>query len=261
METRKIIYFDSETIGNMLQEKNRGIRDVRTETLVSAESEGGVAAEAKVSLGVPFLQRLGFMLSGKISVSYLAQWSKRTSITSTDISEFETLKKSLDHFPSVKVFDIENSSTFFRVAGTFLRMYNGDTEDIDMKSFKDIMDSFDGYDTYRMNPDQYVRFNTQAFVSNYRRNDLLSTEMELYCLLVGEFGRGQFDFLQQVGKMENLITATKTGGTLADIIAPAEVAAASGGKPETAGDSASETTVKLYDVVYAAICTGDKNAA
>jgi len=140
-------------------------------------------------------------------------------------------------------------------------MYNGDTEGIDMKAFKDIMDSFDGYDTYGMSPDQYVRFNTQAFVSNYKRNDLLSTEMELYCLLVGEFGKGQFDFLQQVGKMENLITTSKTGGTLADIITPAGAETVLDGKPEATEASAAETTVKLYDVVYAAICTGDKNAA
>ena len=78
--------------------------------------------------------------------------------------------------------DIENSSTFFRVAGGYLKIVKGGVEGVDTKEFKTVMDSYDGYDTYKISDKIYVRFNNTAFVSNYKRNDILTTMMTLYCI-------------------------------------------------------------------------------
>lgn len=93
-----------------------------------------------------------------------------------------------------------------RVAGGYLRMIKGGVDEVDVKEFNNVMDSYDGYDSYKISDKEYVRFNNSAFVSNYKRNDLLTTKLNLYCIPVGEFKYDEFDFLQQVNKMENLIT-------------------------------------------------------
>lgn len=47
------------------------------------------------------------------------------------------------------------------------------------------MDNYNGYDTYKINNSTYIRFNNSAFVSNYKRNDILTTTMTIYCIPVG----------------------------------------------------------------------------
>lgn len=62
------------------------------------------------------------------------------------------------------------------------------------------MDSYDGYDTYKVSDEKYVRFNNSAFVSNYKRNDLLTTTMTLYCIPVGKFDKSALILLKKLGK-------------------------------------------------------------
>lgn len=112
------------------------------------------------------------------------------------------------------------------------------------------MDNYDGYDTYRIDDKRYVRFNNTAFVSNYKRNDLLTTNMTLYCIPVGEFEKERFDFLKYINEMENLFsTKTQTGDTLAEIYPP-HIQYES---KATINEFKQEDTVKLFDVVYASI--------
>ena len=73
-------------------------------------------------------------------------------------------------------------------------MVKGGIDGVDAKEFKTVMDSYDGYDTYKVDAKCYVRFNNSAFVSNYKRNDLLTTTMTLYCIPVGTFDKERFDF-------------------------------------------------------------------
>ena len=174
-----------------------------------------------------------------------------TTISSTEISEFEKLKPLLTVISDVQLSDIENSSTSLRVAGGYLKIVKGGIDGVDTKEFKTVMDSYDGYDTYAVDGKRYVRFNNAAFVSNYKRNDLLTTTMTLYCIPVGEFERKRFDFIEEIGKMERLISSAKQPKTLADIYPPETQI--SGAAEATSGASISKDTVTLYDVLYACV--------
>ena len=117
-EIRKIIYFDKETIRNILQEQHHGDYSKTTESSSSIKSEGEIEASTKIKLDVPFILRLSFLLSGRIAASYVVKRDSSTTITSTELSEFERLKPQLEEIKSVQLHDIENSSTSLRVAGS-----------------------------------------------------------------------------------------------------------------------------------------------
>lgn len=255
----KIIYFDKETIRNILQERDRGelsrITDVSSTAKLGGEIEA--SASAKVKIEVPFLSRVAFLFSGKIESSYIVTRDKTTTISSTEISEFERLKPLLTTMNNVQLFDIENSSTSLRVAGGYLKIVKGGIDGIDAKEFKTVMDSYDGYDTYKVNESVYVRFNNMAFVSNYKRNDLLTTTMTLFCIPVGNFEKQRFDFIEEVSKMESLITSAQTSKSLADVYPP---------NMELTNEETNElverekiNTVTLYDVLYACITAEASN--
>ena len=155
----------------------------------------------------------------------------------------------------MQVSDIENSSTSLRVAGGYLRMMKGGVADVDVKEFKAVMDSYEGYDTYKLDERTYIRFNNSAFVSNYKRNDLLNTTLTIYCIFVGEFERERFDFIKQIEKMQTLFSATNSPKTLSDIF-PAEKEDIETEEKDTATKGKSKSDiVRLYDAVYACIGT------
>ena len=234
---RKIIYFDRETIKNMLQERNRGTK-IKT-TGVEGEANVAVTAKAEASssiyLGVPFFARVKFLITGTLQSQFLLKYDSSTTITSTEISDFESIQKDFVEFKDKQVFDIENSSTFFRVAGGYLKM----------------MDSFEGYDVYKIDKETYIRFNNAAFVSNYKRNDLLTTKITAYCVPVGKFVSDDFNFLIQINKMQHLVTNANSGQTLAEAFPegrPCDVR----GLPKS-DKIENGQPVTLYDVVYACI--------
>lgn len=248
----KIIYFDKETIRNILQEKYHGEMSKKTDIFTSTQSQGAISAEAsaKVKLEVPFLSRIAFVFNGKLEASFIAKRDNATTISSTEISEFEKLKPLLIPICDTQLYDIENSSTSLRVAGGYLKIVKGGVDGVDTKEFKAVMDSYDGYDTYKIDDNRYVRFNNAAFVSNYKRNDLLTTTMTLYCIPVGNFERERFDFLKEIQKMEKLISTTESRQTLADVFPP-EISITT----DTTVSSANEENdgITLYDVIYACI--------
>lgn len=249
----KIIYFDKETIRNILQERERGELSRKTDVSSTVQNQGSVSAEAsaKLKLDVPLFSRISFLFSGKIDASYMIKRDSMTTISSTEISEFEKLKPLLKRIDNVQLSDIENSSTSLRVAGGYLKIIKGGIDDLDTKEFKTVMDSYDGYDTYKVDDDTYVRFNNVAFVSNYKRNDLLTTTMTLYCVSVGEFKKERFDFLKEVSKMEKLISTAEQPQTLADIFPP--TVSLTENEYSIPNNSHTEQTVQLYDVLYACI--------
>lgn len=231
---------------------NEGEKVYKSESTSTSKFKGelNIGGELKTKFNVPFLSRLKFLFTGKIDVSYLRQKDSLTSITSTEISEFEKLKSRLTKMKSIQINDVQNSSTVLRMAGGYFRMIKGGIDDLDTREFKNVMDNYDGYDTYRIDDKRYVRFNNTAFVSNYKRNDLLTTNMTLYCIPVGEFEKERFDFLKYINEMENLFsTKTQTGDTLAEIY-PSHIQYES---KATINEFKQEDTVKLFDVVYACI--------
>lgn len=255
----KIIYFDKETIRNILQEQDHGELSKKTDISSSVQNEGSVSAEAsaKLKLDVPLISRISFLFSGKIDASYMVKRDSTTTISSTEISEFEKLKPLLVSISNVQLSDIENSSTSLRVAGGYLKIVKGGVDGLDTKEFKTVMDSYDGYDTYKVDDKRYVRFNNTAFVSNYKRNDLLSTTMNLFCIPVGSFDKERFDFLKEIGKMERLISTAEQPQTLSELYPP-KVSLAE--KDKSNSDQKSENDkIILYDVLYACVSVGDKN--
>lgn len=250
---RKIIYFDRETIKNMLQERNRGTK-IKT-TGVEGEANVAVTAKAEASssiyLGVPFFARVKFLITGTLQSQFLLKYDSSTTITSTEISDFESIQKDFVEFKDKQVFDIENSSTFFRVAGGYLKMMGNKVEGVDVREFKAVMDSFEGYDVYKIDKEKYIRFNNAAFVSNYKRNDLLTTKITAYCVPVGKFVSDDFNFLIQINKMQHLVTNANSGQTLAEAFPegrPCDVR----GLPKS-DKIENGQPVTLYDVVYACI--------
>lgn len=249
----KIIYFDKETIRNILQERDHGELSHKTDVSSSVQNQGSIETEvsAKLKLDVPLISRISFLFSGKIDASYIIKRDSTTTISSTEISEFEKLKPLLISIQEVQLSDIENSSTSLRVAGGYLKIVKGGVEGVDTKEFKTVMDSYDGYDTYRIDDKRYVRFNNSAFVSNYKRNDLLTTTMTLYCIPVGDFDSARFDFIQEISKMERLISTAEKPKMLADMFPPAVQLAKT--DEDATGEVPDEQKVTLYDVLYACV--------
>lgn len=255
-EIRKIIYFDKETIRNILQEQYHGDYTKTVEASLSVKSEGEIEASTKIKLDVPFFSRLAFLLNGKIAASYIVKRDSATTITSTELSEFEKLKSQLKELPNIQLHDIENSSTALRVAGGYLRIIKGGIEGVDTKEFKAVMDNYDGYDTYAVDNKRFVRFNNSAFVSNYKRNDLLTTTMTLFCIPVGRFHRERFDFITEILNMERLFSKTNGTQTLADLYPPKDYAGDNTSSKSRSDRVESELdidSVELFDVVYACI--------
>lgn len=253
----KIIYFDKETIRNILQEQDHGELSKKTDISSSVQNEGSVSAEAsaKLKLDVPLISRISFLFSGKIDASYMVKRDSTTTISSTEISEFEKLKPLLVPISTVQLTDIENSSTSLRVAGGYLKIVKGGVDGLDTKEFKTVMDSYDGYDTYKVDDKRYVRFNNTAFVSNYKRNDLLSTTMNLYCIPVGSFDKERFDFMKEIGKMERLISTAEQPQTLSELYPPT-IPSTKESKPDSTQESEADK-ITLYDVLYACVSVGD----
>lgn len=250
-EINKIIYFDKETIRNILQERDRGEISKTTGITSVSQSDADISMEAstKLKLDVPFISRVSFLFTGKLKASYILKRENTTTISSTEISEFEKLKSLLIKKENIQLSDIENSSTLFRVAGGYLKIIKGEVDGLDTQEFKAVMDSYDGYDTYKINDDEYVRFNNTAFVSNYKRNDLLTTTMVLYCIPVGEFNKERFDFMEEIGKMEKVLNSKEIPKSLSDLHPPI----IDYEENKSNEIQSKDEKVKLYDAVYACI--------
>lgn len=261
----KIIYFDRETISNILQESNKGMKISQRVNYSSLKGSGEIMVEGRIKLAVPFIERLGFLFSGKLSASYINQIDNTITISSTEISEFSTLKENLIKFNDIKVDDIENSPTFIRIASEYLKMMKGSIGEVDVKEFNVILNEFEGYDTYKITDSIYVRFNNKAFISNYKRNDLLTTKLSIYCIPVGKFNYNDFDFIQQIKKMEKLFVNIGSPSTLADLY-PSNINKKKSStmikdekKDNITENPINRHEVKLYDVLYASISLGDKD--
>lgn len=107
----KIVYFDKETIRNILQERDHGELSRITDVSSAIQSQISATAEASTSLKleVPLFSRIAFLFTGKIDASYVIKKDSSTTISSTEISEFEKLKPLLVTIPNVQLTDIENS--------------------------------------------------------------------------------------------------------------------------------------------------------
>lgn len=253
----KIIYFDKETIQNILQEQNNGDLHTKRETTNSSKEKARAEAEANVKLkiGVPLLGRIKFLFTGKLEASLIRNVNNVTTLSSTEISEFEKIKDDLTRFKNRQVWDVKNFSTSFKTAAVYLRMVNGNIEDlenVDVQKFESIFSTFDGYDLYKISDSEYVRFNNEAFVSNYKRNELLLTKLDLYCIPVGVFDKLDFDYSEQLMNMKQILVPIDGPKYLNDIY----------GKPSNSKslntESDKKDSIQLFDVLYASVNVKDK---
>ena len=249
----KIIYFDKETIKNILQEYNKGAKQsvVNLSDSASVAIRSNIEAEADIKLPLPFLSRLRFLFSSKISAEYISRIDETVTVTSTEISDFEKIKKGFAEFSNVTISDIENSATFFRVAGNYIRILKGGVKDVDTKEFKSVMESYEGYDHYKINDSTYIRFNTSAFLSNYKRNDLLNSRQRIFCIFIGKFSKSNFNFIEQLNKMQKMSTSA-TPQTLGELYPSLSSNGESTGEGASNAYAGAEE-IALYDVVYASI--------
>lgn len=256
----KIVYFDKETIRNILQQYYKGTKQSITNERNSGsiKLESNIESEASIKVKIPFLSRLKFLFSSKFATEYISQFDKTITITSTEISDFEKVKDGFTKFIDIIVSDIENSATFFRVAGNYTRILKSGIKDVDTKEFKNVMEGYEGYDHYKINDETYIRFNSAAFLSNYKRNDLLNSKLTAYCIFIGNFPKSSFDFIDQLNKMQNLTTVTPNE-TIGDIFPNILNTDASEGTTISKGTKKTlETHIKLFDVVYASISQKDE---
>ena len=248
----KIIYFDKETISNILQEYYKGTKHAITNSSNTStiRGDGNIDAAIDIKFKIPLIARIKFLFSSKISANYVSTIDKTVTVTSTELSDFEKIKDSFEKFSCITLSDIENSLTFFRVAGNYMRILKGGVKDVDTKEFKNVMDGYEGYEHYKIDELIYVRFNSAAFLSNYKRNDLLNSHLQLYCISVGAFPKNDFNFFEQLNKMQKL-SESAGAHTLADIYPYFEKKQAL--KKPNDSREADNSTVQLYDVVYASI--------
>lgn len=113
------------------------------------------------------------------------------------------------------------------------------------------MEGYEGYDHYKIDDSTYIRFNTSAFLSNYKRNDLLNSRLRIYCIFIGEFPKSNFNFIEQLNKMQKLSTGA-VPQTLDELYPPLN-ADGEAGDNGTSDDHLKADKVALYDVVYASI--------
>lgn len=249
---KKIVYLDRETINNALQRENRGAVQKINSQSTNTFLDGDINAESRfsTSLGIPFIGRLKFLFSGKIELQYLREWDSRTTVTSTDISMFRTIESSLTQFGKVQLHDVKNSLTSFRVAATFLKLVKSNNQDFNIRETADLLTSMEGYDLYDIGNNRYVRFNQKAYLSNYKRNDISMSVLDLYCIRVGDYPPDSFDYLKQLNSMQSLFDVpTMQGKTLEDICFSSN-SSETERRPNT-GSRQNNQLIKLYDVLCA----------
>ena len=66
----KIVYFDKETINNILQEMNKGNKLIEIGNTTSLKGSGRIEVNAQIKLSVPLIKRIAFLFSGKISAIF-----------------------------------------------------------------------------------------------------------------------------------------------------------------------------------------------
>lgn len=247
LDFRKIVYFDGETIDNSLQSSNGGsyANVVETTGLTRLGVDAGLSTS--VALKVPLQARLAFALTGRLEAKYKHEWTNKTTITSTDISRFEENKSRFCVFKNVKLSDIVNSLTLLRLLAAIGKIAGTISDEVDLRELSNLLNDLEGYDVFDIGIDRYVRFNQNAYLSNYRRNDLSLSKLTIYCIEVGEFDQIEFDYMNKLNNIQTIVNINNQNTTLAEFLEPAD----SKSENDACVDNDADTTITLYDAVCA----------
>jgi len=254
---RKIVYFDKETVGNMLQQLHGGTVANVSSRLTGSETKAEVdtEADAQVDLHMPLVARFKFAITGKLSATYVKKSSSLTTVTATDVGQFDEIKGGLEHFENESLKEIPNSLTSFRMAAGYLNAIREGVDGLKTKELVDVLDSSEGYGLYDIGEGKYVRFNSKAFVSNYKYNDILLSKLDLYCIPIGLFDPSEFDYMRRMEDIGYLFQGANSvqKRPLDELFSNAISENGTGsGDVETLNTS----QTKLYDVVCAYISGG-----
>ena len=75
-------------------------------------------------------------------------------------------------------------------------------------------------------------------------------------MLIGEFEKKKFDFVDQIAEMENLLGGLNSEKTLADMYPPTQIISEKNISNNMVKRNESDKMVMLYDVVYACVPFG-----
>ncbi len=252
---KKVVYFDKETIGNILQQQNGGqlLSTGVSGSTLKASANLGTEAQGSVNLPVPLIARIKFAFTGKLDISYIRERQSKTTITSTDLSEFKKIKNNLTPFSNQRIHGVKNSLTSMRMAAGYITVTSEEVQGIKPQEMRAFLDSLEGYSTYEIDSGQYIRFNNQSFVSNYKQNDILLSHLDLFCVEVGKFQLDDFDYLKQVQNLPSLFNQVSDENKTLSEIYPIQKAA----QKEPVGSELPVTpsgeTITLYDAIFAQV--------
>lgn len=195
----KIIYFDKETLRNSLEEYNGGFVYNRLTKETGRDSAALGKVESTIGLSIPFFEKLKFLFNVNIYHNYLKRKDSKVILTSTEISEFKKIEKFFLCFKNKRVSDIKNSATHFEAVISYVNLLkNGSEENKCLEAFKGFREHAEGYDLYKIDDENYVRFNKNAFISNTHRTELLLTQVDMYCIYAGLFEKKEFNFVNKI---------------------------------------------------------------
>ena len=169
-------------------------------------------ARDKWRCDMPLVARFKFAITGKLSATYVKKSSSLTTVTATDVGQFDEIKGGLEHFENESLKEIPNSLTSFRMAAGYLNAIREGVDGLKTKELVDVLDSSEGYGLYDIGEGKYVRFNSKAFVSNYKYNDILLSKLDLYCIPIGLFDPSEFDYMAAQNRAQ-----TQTGLLMAPL--------------------------------------------
>jgi len=256
-QMQKIVYFDKETIGNILEQLHGGsfsnVSSVDKAKAISAQ--GKTDASASVRLPVPLIARIRFVFTSRLSASYTKKTSTLTTVTSTDVSQFKEIRDDLRAFKNCSLSDIKNSLTSFRMAVGYANALRDGVDGLNTRELANLLNETEGYNLYDIGESRYVRFNSSAFISNYKYNDIVNSKLDLYCIKVGSFKHEDFDFTRRMKRMQDLFDSSADGGqTIGDVYPPGE--SSNLYVRVRPGDTSDVDDITLYDVVCAYISVG-----
>ncbi|MDH6604252.1 hypothetical protein OKW23_001411 [Bacilli bacterium PM5-9] len=236
----KVIYFDEETISNILIKKDEGIE--QTSKISNKNLEAGMSTS--ISIKMNFLARFKFLFSSKMNANYILQ--EQTTLSSTILSKFNKEKKSFNNFENVCLSDIESSFTSYRIALMFAKIAKNELSNngLDVRGMEDLFDNFEGYYIFKEDKDDkiiYYRFNMSSFLSNYKINEIKNSILNLSTIYIGELPKNNFNIMKTIEELN----------TSLDVVDETFKAYLNDTNTDEDIQENEDETIYLFDVVYA----------
>lgn len=212
----KIVYFDEGSATDFVQLRRGGALEFMIKESNTDSTTDSTDAEASIEgkVGIARLFRIGASASGNISSSSGTETVVNSVVTNTVLTDFlELVESEDDPMPTVQAFDgcqieqIPGSISGISLLTPYFSMFRGG-QTIEAGDFDIALDKLDstlskakGYFEFLGVPNVgepvVFRFNGLAFKNNYRPANLLSMNLKIYAIEVGECRLSDFDAEQE----------------------------------------------------------------